>query len=115
MTSNLNPQYEQIGKAFTEQYYNIFDNVATRWVSSHPLPGLQVQQFQKHFVQRKSPAAVQCGAVAPLIRGSADARGGEDHGEAGKPHIPADKAPHHHRGLSAHVRRGHLDQRVGPA
>ena len=30
--SNLNPQYEQIGKAFVEQYYNIFDNVATRWV-----------------------------------------------------------------------------------
>ena len=26
----LNPQYEQIGKAFTEQYYNIFDNAATR-------------------------------------------------------------------------------------
>ena len=32
--SNLNPQYEQIGKAFVEQYYNIFDNVATRCVIS---------------------------------------------------------------------------------
>lgn len=30
MAANLNPQYEQIGKAFVEQYYNIFDNVATR-------------------------------------------------------------------------------------
>jgi len=26
----LNPNYEAIGKAFTEQYYNIFDNAATR-------------------------------------------------------------------------------------
>ena len=33
MAANLNPQYEQIGKAFVEQYYNIFDNVATRWVN----------------------------------------------------------------------------------
>jgi len=30
MSANLNPQYEQIGKAFTEQYYNMFDNPATR-------------------------------------------------------------------------------------
>jgi len=27
---SLNPNYEQIGKAFTEQYYNMFDNPATR-------------------------------------------------------------------------------------
>jgi len=26
----MNPHYEQIGKAFTEQYYNLFDNPATR-------------------------------------------------------------------------------------
>eukprot|EP00090_Calanus_glacialis_P014662 TRINITY_DN2349_c0_g1_i1.p1 TRINITY_DN2349_c0_g1~~TRINITY_DN2349_c0_g1_i1.p1 ORF type:complete len:132 (-),score=36.21 TRINITY_DN2349_c0_g1_i1:333-728(-) len=26
----LNPNYEAIGKAFTEQYYNMFDNPATR-------------------------------------------------------------------------------------
>ena len=30
MAANLNPQYEQIGKAFVEHYYNIFDKVATR-------------------------------------------------------------------------------------
>lgn len=27
---SLNANYEQIGKAFTEQYYNMFDNPATR-------------------------------------------------------------------------------------
>jgi hypothetical protein len=27
----LNPNYEPIGKAFTEQYYNMFDNPATRY------------------------------------------------------------------------------------
>jgi len=26
----LNPNYEQIGKAFTQQYYALFDNAATR-------------------------------------------------------------------------------------
>lgn len=29
----LNPNYEAIGKAFTEQYYLMFDNPATRSVS----------------------------------------------------------------------------------
>ena len=29
----LNPNYEAIGKAFTEQYYNMFDNPATRYDS----------------------------------------------------------------------------------
>jgi hypothetical protein len=28
--STLNPNYEQIGKAFTQQYYALFDNAATR-------------------------------------------------------------------------------------
>jgi len=27
---SLNPNYEQIGKAFTQQYYDMFDNQATR-------------------------------------------------------------------------------------
>jgi len=27
---SLNPNYEQIGKAFTQQYYDMFDNAATR-------------------------------------------------------------------------------------
>ena len=27
---SLNPNYEAIGKAFTEQYYNMFDNATTR-------------------------------------------------------------------------------------
>jgi len=30
MSANLNPQYEQIGKAFIDQYYQMFDNPATR-------------------------------------------------------------------------------------
>lgn len=30
----LNPNYEAIGKAFTEQYYLMFDNPATRSVRS---------------------------------------------------------------------------------
>ena len=30
MAANLNPQYEQIGKAFIDQYYQMFDNPGTR-------------------------------------------------------------------------------------
>ena len=30
LSMSLNPNYEAIGKAFTEQYYNMFDNPATR-------------------------------------------------------------------------------------
>ena len=30
-TMALNPNYESIGKAFTEQYYNMFDNQVTRY------------------------------------------------------------------------------------
>ena len=56
------------------------------------------------FYQQGQPsAAVQRGAVPALFRGSADAGGGQDHGEARKPHIPEDPAPHHHRGRPAHV------------
>jgi hypothetical protein len=32
----LNPNYESIGKAFTEQYYNMFDNQVTRYTRFIP-------------------------------------------------------------------------------
>ena len=42
----LNPNYDQIGKAFTTQYYQLFDNPATRCVT---LIDLLLQYIQSKY------------------------------------------------------------------
>ena len=42
----LNPNYEAIGKAFTEQYYLMFDNPATRSVRSITFLGFFLCRIQ---------------------------------------------------------------------
>ena len=48
----LNPNYEAIGKAFTEQYYLMFDNPATRSVRSINFLGFSCRiQKNRKFIK----------------------------------------------------------------
>ena len=46
----LNPNYEAIGKAFTEQYYLMFDNPATRSVRSITFLGFFLPDTNKNRI-----------------------------------------------------------------